>query len=98
MFELFFLFIVIVDCIVVGMFVSGICVRLFGDTPGARLIRLLFTIGSAIGYGHMCLNFLFGETEAGDGTIIFAVFTPVALVLILKVIDYMYSGNSENKD
>ena len=98
LFELFFLLIVIFDGVIIGNIIKLISIHLFGDTPSARLIRLILSVCGGIGYVYWCFNLLFGETDMSDGLALFIVFAPVTLLIILKIIDYMYSGSDENKE
>ncbi len=98
--ELFLLVVSILDAIIIGFIVALICRKLFGDGPLARLLRLVLCIAGGGAYAFFCLNVLFGEIgeDMSLGTGAFIIFAPVALVLILMVVAYMFNGkNNESK-
>lgn len=88
-----FLLIIIFDGIVVGNLAAIICKKVFGDKPMGRLLRLIFSVGGGIGYAVMCLYLESGEifADISIGGFLLIVLAPVALVIILWVLDYMFS-------
>ena len=88
--DLIFLAIAIFDGIIVAMFVAALVMKLFGDSPFARLLRLVLSIGSGIGYFLWCGHLGWGETDASMGTFLLAFLLPVGLIGVFKVIEYMY--------
>lgn len=90
MFELFALLIMIIDGMVIGFIVALLCRLLLGDTPFARLIRLLLSIAAGVGYFLLCIHIGWGETNIslGEGTFVFLF--PIGILTILKVVEYMY--------
>ena len=89
-----FLAIVLLDGLVVGAVLSFICERLFGNSPLARLIKLLVSVIGGIAYGLWGLYTL-GDTEISllGGAII--ILAPVALLVIILIIRYMYKNDGE---
>ena len=88
--DLIFLVIALFDGIIVAMFVATLVMELFGDSPFARLLRLVLSIGSGIGYFFWCVHLGWGETDASLGTFLLVFLLPVGLIGILKIIEYMY--------
>ena len=98
--DLIFLLILIFDAIIIGFIVALICKKLFGDGPLARLLRLVLCIAGGGAYGFLCLDILYGELgmDMSTGTGMLIIFAPVALVLILMVVAYMFKDkNDENQ-
>ena len=88
--DLIFAVIAIFDGIIVGMFVAMLVMKVLGDSPLARLLRLVLSISCGIGYFLLCAHLGWGETNATMGTFWTVFLLPVGFVAVLKVIDYMY--------
>ena len=74
--DLIFLAIAIFDGIIVAMFIAALAMRLFGDSPIARLLRLILSIGSGIGYFLLRAHLGWGETNASMGAFFGSILTP----------------------
>ena len=90
----FWLLVAIVDGLIVGYFLASLCKLLFGDNPFGRLLKLIVSVGIGIGYSIWVLSVGNGTEGTIAGFLILA-FAPIALVLILAVIGYMF--DQENK-
>ena len=88
--DLIFLLVAILDGMIVGMFVAALVRRFLGDSPFARLLRLIFSAGFGIGYFLLCGHLGWGDSSASDIVCILVFFIPVGCIGILKIIDYMF--------
>ena len=88
--DLIFLIIAIFDTIIVTTFVVTLIKRLTGDSPPARLLRLLLSIACGIGYFILCAHLGWGETEASLTTFLSVFILPIGLIVVLKVVEYMF--------
>ncbi|MBR3995130.1 MAG: hypothetical protein IKI97_07605 [Clostridia bacterium] len=89
-----FLVISILDGYFVGAFGAFLCKLIFGNSPLARLLRLVISVGGGICY---CLWVLCtGASDEGTMTgFLILTFAPIAIVLILAIIGYMFDDNNE---
>ena len=94
--ELLFLLVIITDGMVIGAIISALCERLLGNSPLARLCRLLLCITGGILYAYMCISLAYGETELSMGMFLFVVLAPVALLLLMLVVKYMFKDSESN--
>lgn len=85
------------DGIIVGMFIAALIEGFVGNTPLARLLRLVVSIGCGIGYFLLCTHIGWGEFSGSLGVGLIVMLLPVGAIIVLKVIDYMYSGQNENQ-
>lgn len=91
--DLLFLLLSIFDGIIVGTIIAAISKWLFGNSPFARLIRLLLCLGGGFAYAAMCLNFGYSDVDITMGTFLFVVFAPIVLVVIALIVAYMFNNN-----
>ena len=90
----FWVLVAIFDGIIVGYFLASLCKLLFGDNPLGRLLKLIVSIGAGGGYSIWVLN----VDNGTEGTILgFLIlnFAPIAIVLILAIIGYMFDTRNK---
>ena len=86
------LLLTIFDGMIIGMFVFYLIAALLGDGPFARLTKLLLGIASGLAYAAWCLHIWLGESEMGMGLAIGIILAPIAVFLLLLLIDYVVDG------
>ena len=93
---LFFVLVEIFDGIIVGKFLASLCKSLLGDNPLGRLLKLIVPIGAGFGYSFWVHTVANSSSSEGSMVGFLALaFGPIAIVLILAIIGYMF--NTENK-
>ena len=95
MFDFLFLAAVIFDGLIVGFFLAILCKLIFGDNPLGRLLKLIISVGAGIGYSIWVLAV--GNSDEGTmAGFLILTFAPIAVVLILAIIGYMFdNGNGK---
>ena len=87
-----FALLILLDCVIVGMFAFYLAAVLFGNSPLSRLLKLLFGVVAGGFYFLLCIELNYGEmameASLATGAIVF--FGPIALMAILCVIGYMF--------
>lgn len=74
--DLIFLAITFFDGIIVAMFIAALAMRLFGDSPIARLLRLVLSIGGGIGYFFSVRTPRMGRNKRKYGYFSGSIFAP----------------------
>ena len=90
--DLLFLILFIFDGMIVGKAISLICIRFFGDKPFARLFRLLLSIIGGVLYSLFCFLNGYGESDINMALFLVIILAPVAVLLILWIIYYMFDN------
>lgn len=85
----------ILDSIIIGMIVFYLIAFLFGNKPLVRLLKLLLGVVAGVLYFWLCAELNYGElaTEVSMATGCLVFFGPVAIVVILLVIGYMFKDS-----
>ena len=91
--DIIFVVIILFDGVIVGGFISALVENFIGNSPLARLFRLILSIAAGIGY--ICLGGYVGWGETNIGTVpgLIILLLPVAFIGVLKVIEFMYSDS-----
>ena len=76
----------LLDAWIVGWLTSLFVQGLLGDSPSARLLKLVFGIASGAGY----ILLLGIASKGSDFVLITVLFGPMAIVAFLLLLNYMY--------
>lgn len=96
--DLLFIILFIFDGFLVGKAISLICNRFLGDKPFARLLRLLFSVFGGVFYSVFCFYNAFGESDINMALFLVIILAPVAVLLILWIVYYMFENQNNNSD
>lgn len=79
----------IANGIIMAALISVFCQAIFGDGPGARLLRVLLACAGGFGYFLLCITV--NESPSTSNTLGYLVlFGPLALAAVGALIGYMY--------
>lgn len=95
--DLLFLLLFIFDGITVGTIVAMICKFFLGNTPVARLIKLLLSVASGGLYSFMCFYIAYGENDVSMGAGLAIMLAPLVIFIVVCIIGYMYKDEDTKK-